>query len=135
LCSERAAHAAGAAFAFGPATAIAAKGKRTPIQAATLVGRGDVRTPALIPFVGRKADLAPLELIARRTLIERRPVLVSLIAQQEPARLASFQVLERQARRAASFQETLKSLRGRWPSSSGSAQCLLPRGPGASVRC
>ncbi|HET8999596.1 MAG TPA: adenylate/guanylate cyclase domain-containing protein, partial [bacterium] len=91
LCSERAAHGAGAAFTFGPAAAIHAKGKRTPIRAAALVGRADVRTPERIPLVGREADLAQLELIARRTLIERRPFLVSLIA---PAGTGKTRLLE-----------------------------------------
>jgi class 3 adenylate cyclase len=91
LCTERAVHAAGAAFTFGPASAIAAKGKRTPIVAATLVGRGDIRTPARIPLVGRETDLAHLELIARRTLTERRPFLLSLIA---PAGTGKTRILE-----------------------------------------
>jgi class 3 adenylate cyclase len=91
LCSERAAHAAGAAFTFGPAAAINAKGKRAPIRAAALVGRADGRIPDRIPLIGREADLAQLELIARRTLNERRPFLVSLIA---PAGTGKTRLLE-----------------------------------------
>jgi predicted ATPase/class 3 adenylate cyclase len=80
LCSERAAHAAGAAFTFRPAIGVEAKGKRAPIQASVLIGRAEVPTPERLPLIGRETDLAYLELLARRSLTERRPFLVSLIA-------------------------------------------------------
>ena len=91
LCTARAAHAAGAAFSFGPSIAIEAKGKRAPIEAAVLVGRAEAKTPEHVPLVGREMDLAHLELITARVLTEHRPFLVSLIA---PAGVGKTRLLE-----------------------------------------
>ena len=90
LCTERTVHAAGTAFAFGPVTVIVAKGKRTPVRAAPLLGRTAVPRPR-VPLIGRDADLAQLELVARRAFAERRPFLISLIA---PAGTGKTRLLE-----------------------------------------
>jgi class 3 adenylate cyclase len=79
LASARTARAAGAAYEFGPPRDIDLRGKARAISARTVVG------PSLAPrpharLVGRGADLAQLELVARRAFTERRPYLVSLIA-------------------------------------------------------
>src|SRR5262249_29602176 len=78
LAGERPARAA-TAFRFGPQREIDAKGKAAPVHARELLGRTTVRARRL-PIVGRDADLAQLELVARRAFNERRPYLVSLVA-------------------------------------------------------
>jgi class 3 adenylate cyclase len=80
VCTERTARAAGDRFAFGAPVEVAVKGKREPIRAVPLVAPAAGVGPRGIPFVGRDADLAQLELVARRAFSERRPFLVSLVA-------------------------------------------------------
>jgi len=91
LCSERTARAAGAAFTFGPWTAIEARGKRNPIRAAALLDRARPSVSARTPLIGRADDLSQLELIAHRAFTERRPFLLSLIA---PAGTGKTRLLE-----------------------------------------
>jgi class 3 adenylate cyclase len=91
LCGERTARAAGGAFAFGPATDVEARGKSAPVRAFPLLSRVRRARVQRIPLVGREADLAQLELVARRAFTERRPFLVSLIA---PAGTGKTRLLE-----------------------------------------
>jgi class 3 adenylate cyclase len=79
LAGERTVRAAHDDFRFGPEHSIEAKGKPGGIRASEVVGRA--RAPATrTPLFGRNADLAQLELVARRAFDERRPFLVSVIA-------------------------------------------------------
>ncbi|HET7686499.1 MAG TPA: adenylate/guanylate cyclase domain-containing protein [Candidatus Limnocylindria bacterium] len=79
LASARTASAAGDAHAFGPVVDLDLKGKGSAIPARAVLGRAEpVRRRT--PIIGRDADLAQLELVARRAFGERRPYLVSLIA-------------------------------------------------------
>lgn len=80
LCGERTARAAREAFEFGSPIEAAIWGKAQLIRAAAVLGRAAPIAHHRTPFVGRDADLAQLELVARRAFTERRPYLVSLIA-------------------------------------------------------
>jgi hypothetical protein len=77
---ERTRAAAESAFLFGERRLIAAKNKRQPVPAYPLLGPRPVRRITRPPLVGRKADLAQLALLRDRTLAERRPQLVSIVA-------------------------------------------------------
>ena len=66
-------------FKFGPLTELDAKGKSRPIPSRPLLGRGRTER-ARLPMIGRDADLAQLELVARRVFTERRPFLVTVVA-------------------------------------------------------
>ncbi len=79
LASARTASAAGDAYAFGPISELGLKGKAVTIAARPVLGRTESEGRRT-PIVGRDADLAQLELVARRAFTERRPYLVSLIA-------------------------------------------------------
>ncbi len=90
LCGERTAHAA-PGFDFGTALRIDAKGKTTPITALPLMSAKTMPALRRVPLVGRDADIAQLELVARRMVQERRPFLVSLIA---PAGIGKTRLVE-----------------------------------------
>ncbi len=79
LASARTASAAGEAYAFGPPRDKDLKGKGSAISARTVVGPA-AAPRRRVPLVGRDADIAQLELVARRAFTERRPYLVSIIA-------------------------------------------------------
>ena len=79
LVSARTASAAGATYDLGPPQDLELKGKTQAVVARAVLGRSTA-TPSRTPLVGRDADLAQLELVARRAFNERRPYLVSLIA-------------------------------------------------------
>jgi len=66
-------------YKFGPLTALEARGKSQPIPSRPLLGRGRAER-ARLPMIGRDADLAQLELVARRVFTERRPFLVTVVA-------------------------------------------------------
>ena len=66
-------------FKFGPLADMDAKGKSRPIPSRPLLGRGRAER-ARLPMIGRDADLAQLELVARRVFTERRPFLVTVVA-------------------------------------------------------
>ena len=66
-------------FKFGPLADLDAKGKSRPIPSRPLLGRGRSER-ARLPMIGRDADLAQLELVARRVFTERRPFLVTVVA-------------------------------------------------------
>ena len=90
LCGERTAHAS-PGFEFADGFQIGVKGKAAPIMAFPLLGRKAALRIPLVPLVGRDADLAQLELVARRSFTEKRPFLVSLIA---PAGIGKTRLLE-----------------------------------------
>lgn len=84
LVGERTRAAAAEAFQFGSEVALEVKGKTRALRAAPLVARS--QRPALglrratTAFVGRDADIAQLDLLARRAFTEERPQLVSVTA-------------------------------------------------------
>jgi len=80
LASGRTASADLGAHEFGTALQLELKGKRSPVAARVVLGRSDAISREHGRLVGREADLAQLELVARRTFTERRPYLVTLIA-------------------------------------------------------
>ena len=80
LCSDRTVRASGGAFAFGPSRPIEARGRRERIVAANLLSRARVRAHAPGRFVGRNAELAELDAIARRAFAERRAAAVTIVA-------------------------------------------------------
>jgi class 3 adenylate cyclase len=93
LVTERTAHAAAAAFEFGPESTMEAKGKSAPLVVQEALHRRGkpVRLPARAPMLGRDADFEQLLLVARRVFGEKRPWLVSLIA---PAGTGKTRLLE-----------------------------------------
>ena len=99
LASARAASAAGTAFDFGPSQEMELKGKARPISARPVLGRSSAPRPRA-PLVGRDADLAQLELVARRAFSEKRPFLVSLIA---PAGTGKSRLVEEFLARVGTF--------------------------------
>ncbi len=80
LVGERTRLASGTAFRFGVERLLEVKGKRDPLRASTLEERLARRVVRRAPLVGREADLAQLELVARRAFSERRPQLVTITA-------------------------------------------------------
>lgn len=80
LCSERTARAAGDAFVFGEQVDLSLRGKSASTPARMLIGRSENRPKRRTPLVGREADLAQLDLVARRAFEERRPYMVSVTA-------------------------------------------------------
>jgi len=91
LCGERTAASARSAFVFGPPLAVDVRGKAQPVRALALLGRTTPKRSRRTPLIGRDADLAQLELVARRALGEARPFLVSIIA---PAGVGKSRLLE-----------------------------------------
>ncbi len=68
------------AHEFGPVIPVDLKGKAAAVDTRVLLGRASEPDRRRSPLVGRQADLAQLDLVVRRTLSERRPYLVSMIA-------------------------------------------------------
>ena len=79
LVSARTASATAAAYELGPPQDLELKGKALAVVARAVLGHS-AAVPTRTPLVGRDADLAQLDLVARRAFGERRPYLVSLIA-------------------------------------------------------
>ena len=79
VCGERTARAAHAAFTFGAAVDVDARGKSAPLRAVPVVGTA-ARPRARTPLIGRTDDLEQLELAARRAFRDRRPFLVTVMA-------------------------------------------------------
>jgi class 3 adenylate cyclase/tetratricopeptide (TPR) repeat protein len=112
LCSFRTAHAASDGFAFGPQVEVEARGKGSPVIARRLEGITPGRSRVRLPFLGRDADLAQLELTAGRSFREKRPYLITITA---PAGTGKTRLLE----------EFLQQLRGQEPDVRVlTAQCL-----------
>ncbi len=82
LVSDRTVRASSHAFDFGDEVQVAAKGKSVPVAAREVVGPRKARSQRRVrlPLVGRENDLAQLQLTARRSISERRPSMVSVIA-------------------------------------------------------
>ncbi|HEX9035886.1 MAG TPA: adenylate/guanylate cyclase domain-containing protein [Ktedonobacterales bacterium] len=91
LVSQRTAQAAEAAFLFGPARSIEAKGKSLPLTAFPLSAPRPRRQLGHPPLVGRARDLSQLGLLYDRALRELRPQLVSVVA---PAGAGKTRLLE-----------------------------------------
>jgi class 3 adenylate cyclase/tetratricopeptide (TPR) repeat protein len=81
LVSDRTVRAA-TNFEFGDEIQVHAKGKSALVLAREVLGPRKTRTQRRmrIPIVGREDDLAQLQLVARRTVKEHRPSMVSIIA-------------------------------------------------------
>jgi class 3 adenylate cyclase/tetratricopeptide (TPR) repeat protein len=80
VAGDRTVRAAGAAFAFGPSSAVDAKGKAAPVAMRILLGLAPASQARHLPIIGREDDLLQLDLVARRAFGEKRPYLVSVIA-------------------------------------------------------
>ncbi len=91
VVSERTATAARNAFLFGDLRLIEVKGKRQPLQVFSLTRARPVRNTGRPPLVGRRQDVLQLDLLRMRTLEERRPHLVSIVA---PAGTGKTRLLE-----------------------------------------
>ncbi len=91
VVSERAASAAQAAFLFQDARLVEVKGKRHPLRVFPLRQMRALRQVNRPALVGRQPDLRQLELLWERTLAERRPHLVSIVA---PAGTGKTRLLE-----------------------------------------
>ena len=91
VVSERTAAAAQAAFLFGDVRVIEVKGKRQPLRVFPLLQAREARHIGRPPLVGRRPDLLQLDLLRMRTLEERRPCLVSIVA---PAGTGKTRLLE-----------------------------------------
>ena len=91
MVGERTATAAHDAFLFGEVRLIEVKGKREPLRVFPLVEMRPARLVGRPPLIGRRQDLLQLELLRMRTLEERRPQLVSIVA---PAGTGKTRLLE-----------------------------------------
>jgi len=91
VCSERTARAVGDGFAFGPVIEAEARGKAAPLRVRRLEGAVEPRPRARLPFLGRDADVAQLELTSGRAMGERRPFLITITA---PAGTGKTRLLE-----------------------------------------
>ena len=81
LVSDRTVRAA-RNFEFGEQIDVVARGRSAPVAAHTVLGprKAKARPRARLPLVGRETDLAQIQLVARRTVNEKRPSIVSVIA-------------------------------------------------------
>ena len=80
LVSERTVTAARAAFSFGPAREIEAKGKSQPLRVYPLLKRQARQAMVRPPLVGRRQDLLQLDVLKMRTLEERQPQILTILA-------------------------------------------------------
>jgi class 3 adenylate cyclase/CheY-like chemotaxis protein len=80
VAGERTVRAAGDAFSYIAGGSVEARGRAEPVEARTVLGRSTARSVPRTPIIGREADLAQLELVARRAFTERRPYLVTIMA-------------------------------------------------------
>ena len=99
VAGERTVRAAHGEFRFGPAQLIEAKGKSEPLSASEVLARSHAAT-GRTPIFGRDADLAQLELVARRAFDEERAFLVTIIA---PAGTGKTRLLEEFLTRLPNF--------------------------------
>lgn len=112
VASSRTASADLGAHEFGPPVPMELKGKASAVEARVLLGRASALPHQRSRLVGREADLAQLDLVARRTFSERRPYLVTLIA---PAGTGKSRLVEE-------FLERVEALDA--PPTVATAQCL-----------
>jgi hypothetical protein len=80
LVGERTQALGEAAFSFGEARTVVAKGKGWPLAGLPLTGPRPVRKLSRPPLVGRRRELAQLGLLRDATLDDRQPQLVSIVA-------------------------------------------------------
>lgn len=112
VVSGRTASADLGAHEFGPVLELDLKGRAAAVEARVLLGRARSPERRRAPLVGREADLAQLDLVARRVITERRPYLVTLIA---PAGTGKSRLIEEFLARLAELAE---------PPTVTTAQCL-----------
>jgi class 3 adenylate cyclase len=91
LVGERTRTTAEAAFLFGERRLLAAKNKRHPVSASPVLSPRLARRVTRPPLVGRKRELAQLDLLRERALEERHPQLISIVA---PAGTGKSRLLE-----------------------------------------
>ena len=91
LVTERTASNAEASFVFGEARSVEAKGKSEPLRVFPLAEQRATRQLGHPPLVGRTRDLMQLTLLRDRTLRDRQPQLISIIA---PAGTGKTRLLE-----------------------------------------
>ncbi len=91
IVSERTASASGNAFLFGDQRPIEVKGRHQPLSVFPLSQARLVRNIDRPPLVGREQDVLQLDLQRMRTLQERRPYLISIVA---PAGTGKTRLLE-----------------------------------------
>jgi class 3 adenylate cyclase len=91
LVGDRTAAASVVAFHFGAARATLVKGKSQPLTVFPLVGLRPTRAPSRPQFVGRRRELAQLDLLREAVLEEHHPQLVSIVA---PAGTGKTRLLE-----------------------------------------
>ena len=89
MAGDRTARAA-PEFSYGRIEAVEAKGKSAPVNAAEVIDRRQVKSTNSV-FFGRDDDLQQLELVARRSLGDGRPYLVTVVA---PAGTGKTRLLE-----------------------------------------
>jgi class 3 adenylate cyclase len=89
--SRRTADAARAAFLFGKRRLVTVKGKSRRLEVYPLTGPRPVRLVGRPPLVGRRRELAQLDLLRAAVREERRPQLVSVVA---PAGTGKTRLLE-----------------------------------------
>jgi class 3 adenylate cyclase len=91
VASRRTADAARAAFLFGRRRLVMVKGKSRRLEVHPLTGPRPARLVGRPPLVGRRRELAQLDLLRVAVLEERRPQLVSIVA---PAGTGKTRLLE-----------------------------------------
>src|SRR5215472_5423271 len=91
VASRRTADAARAAFLFGRRRLVTARGKSRRLEVYPLAGPRPARLVGRPPLVGRRRELAQLDLLREAVLEERRPQLVSIVA---PAGTGKTRLLE-----------------------------------------
>jgi class 3 adenylate cyclase len=91
LVGERTQTAGAAAFSFGEPRSIEVKGKSQPLTVIPLAGARPTRVLSRPPLVGRRRELAQLDLLCDAALEERHPQLVSIVA---PAGTGKTRLLE-----------------------------------------
>ncbi|MEX0630356.1 MAG: adenylate/guanylate cyclase domain-containing protein [Chloroflexota bacterium] len=112
VSSERTARAAGDGFVFGPLMDLEARGKGAPVRARRLESAGVAAPRARMPFLGRDADVAQLELTSGRAMKEQRPFLITITA---PAGTGKTRLLEEFLERLPDFHPEARVV---------TAQCL-----------
>jgi class 3 adenylate cyclase/tetratricopeptide (TPR) repeat protein len=92
LASDRSVRAA-KNFEFGEEIEVTAKGKSVSVAARLVLGPRKAKAQKRVdpPLVGRETELAQLQLVARRTVNEKRPSMVSIIA---PAGIGKTRLVE-----------------------------------------
>jgi class 3 adenylate cyclase len=112
ICGERTARAAGDRFAFGPVLELEVRGKGAHVRGRRVEGTAPARPRPRVPFLGRDADVAQLDLTAARVVRERRPFMVTITA---PAGTGKTRLLEEFLERLSEHHPEARAI---------TAQCL-----------